>query len=144
MKLETLAIACLALVTVTGCDVAGEGIGPEGGVVVSDDGRLTLDIPEGALDEPVEITIEEVDDLPENALGPAYRVGPVGTLFNGPVQVVYNYGARGMAVDPSNVVLVVERGSEWVVMPDRKVFAEEGLVSASALYLSTFCVAERE
>jgi len=144
MKLETLAIAFLAIATFTGCDVAGEGIGPEGGVVVSDDGRLTLDIPEGALDEPVEITIEEVDDLPENALGPAYRVAPVGTAFNAPVQVVYNYGARGMEVDPSDVVLVVERGTEWVVMPDRKVFAEEGLVSASALYLSTFCAAERE
>ena len=77
--------------------------------------------------------------------GPIRRVPqPVGIVFNSPVQVVYNYGARGMDVDPSNVVLVVERGPEWVVMPDRQVFAEEGLVSASALYLSTFCAAERE
>jgi len=144
MKLHTLAFACLALVTLVGCDSVGEGIGPEGGVVVSDDGRITLDIPEGALDEAVEITIEEVDDLPEDALGPAYRVLPVGTVFNGPVQVVYNYGARGMDVDPSDVVLVVDRGDEWSVMPDRHVYAEEGLVSASALYLSTFCVIERE
>ena len=143
MKLAKLATTCLALVTLAACDAAGEGIGPEGGVVVSDDGRLTLDIPEGALGDPVEITIEEVDDLPEDALGPAYRVEPVGTVFEGPVQVVYNFGARGMEVDSSDVALVVERGSEWTVMPDRRVYGEEGLVSASALYLSTFCVVER-
>jgi hypothetical protein len=144
MKLAKLATAYVALLTLTGCDAVGEGIGPEGGVVESDDGRLTLDIPEGALDEPVEITIEEVDDLPEGALGPAYRVEPVGTVFEGPVQVVYNYGARGMDVDPSDVALVVDRGAQWAVMPDRRVYAEAGLVSASALYLSTFCVVEHE
>lgn len=143
MKLSMLATAVLALATVTGCDPADAGIGPEGGEVASADGRLVVDIPEGALDEHVEITIEEVDDLPDDALGPAYRVYPVGTVFNGPVHVLYNYGARGMEVDPNDVLLVVEREHEWSVMPDRRVFAEEGLVSASALYLSTFCVVER-
>ena len=143
MKLATLATAVLAWVTVTGCDAAGDGIGPEGGQVVSDDGRLTIDIPEGALEEPVEITIEEADDLPEGALGPAYRVLPVGTVFEAPVHVLYNYGARGMEVDPDDVELVVEREHEWAVLPDRHVYAEEGIVAASALYLSTFCVVER-
>lgn len=146
MKLEILT-ACFATMTLAGplagCDAAGDGIGPEGGIVESADGRLSIDIPEGALDETVDITIEEVDDLPEDALGPAYRVMPVGTVFNGPVFVVYNYGARGMEVEPDDIVLVVERDGEWSRMPDRHVYAEEGLVSASALYLSTFCVIEQ-
>lgn len=139
---HALTTALLALATVAGCDPVGEGaIGPEGGMVVSHDERLTIDIPEGALDEPVEITIEEVDSLPEGALGPAYRVLPVGTVFHRPVHVLYNYGARGMEVDP---MLVVEREHEWVPLPDRQVFSDEGIVTASALYLSTFCVVEAE
>jgi hypothetical protein len=142
MKLQPLAAACLALTTLAGCDAAGDGIGPEGGTVVSLDGRLTLDIPEGALEEPVEIAIEEVDDLPEDALGPAYRVEPVGTVFAAPVRVVYNYGARGMEVDPGDVFLVVEREHEWSKLPDRHVFGDDGIVSATALYLSTFGVIE--
>ena len=143
MKHEILT-ALLAISTlVAGCDSASGGIGPEGGVVESEDGRLSLDIPEGALDEPVDITIEEVDELPEDALGPAYRVMPVGTVFNGPVSVVYNYGARGMEVDADDVMMVALREEgEWARMPDRHVYADEGLVSASALYLSTFCVIE--
>jgi hypothetical protein len=143
MKRVTFATAILALVTASGCDTAGDGIGPEGGQVASADGRLVLDVPEGALDVPVEITIEEADDLPPDALGPAYRVVPVGTVFNGPVHVLYNYGARGMEVDPHHVRLVVEREHEWSVLPDRHVYPETGLVSASTLYLSTFCVVER-
>jgi hypothetical protein len=143
MKLATIATVCLALVGLTGCDSLGDdAIGPEGGVVESADGRLTVDIPEGALDETIEITVEETDDRPEGALGPAYRVLPVGTVFAVPVRVLYNYGAQGMEVADDDVVLVVERGDEWSELPDRHVFADEGIVSASALYLSTFCVVE--
>ena len=68
--LRSLVVAALACATLAGCDPMGEDVvGPEGGVVVSRDGRLTLDIPAGALDEAVEITIEEVEDLPEGAVG---------------------------------------------------------------------------
>lgn len=144
MNLHSIAIACVTLVLFTGCDSASEdAIGPEGGVVVSRDGRFTLDIPEGALDEAVDITIEEVEDLPEDALGPAYRVLPLGTVFNAPVHVLYAYEATGMDVDPDEISLVVERGHhDWSVLADRHVFEDEGIVSASALYLSTFCVIE--
>jgi hypothetical protein len=139
---HALTTALFALATVAGCDPLDEGaIGPEGGMVVSLDERVTIDIPEGALDEPIEITIEEVDGLPEGAIGPAYRVLPVGTVFNSPAHVLYNYGARGMEVDP---ILVVEREHEWAPLADRHVFFDEGVVSASALYLSTFCVIEAE
>lgn len=145
MNLETLAIACLSLATLTGCDPAGDDVvGPEGGVVVSADGRLTLDIPEGALTDEVEITIEQVDALPPHALGPSYRVLPVGTVFEAPVQVLYNFSAEGMDVDPRDVVLVVERDDGWRELADRHVWEDEDIVSASALYLSTFCAIERD
>lgn len=142
MKLQMIATACLALATLAGCDAVGDGIGPEGGVVTSRDGRITLDIPEGALEQPVEITIEEAEDLPEDALGPAYRVEPVGLVFDVPVHVVYNYGARGMEVEPADVFLVVEREHGWSKLPDRHVFADDGIISATTVYLSTFCVVE--
>ncbi len=129
--------------TLVGCDsVSEDAIGPEGGVVVSEDGRLTIDIPEGALDEPVEITIEEVDELPEGAIGPAYEVLPVGTVFQSPVHVLYNYGAAGADVDTDQIDFVIEREEGWTPLADRFVFEDDSIISASALYLSTFCVVE--
>src|SRR5690606_4796921 len=72
-----------------------ESIGPDGGEITSRDGRLTLIIPEGALDEPTEITIEalEVRDLGDefeelvDTLGEtmAYELGPDGLEFNEPI-----------------------------------------------------------
>lgn len=145
MKPSTLAATVLAVATLAGCDPVGDDVvGPEGGVVVSEDGRLTIEIPEGALTDAVEITVEMVDDEPGRALGPAYRVEPVGLVFEEPVQVLYHYGADGMQVDPADVALVVERTDGWSELADRHVFEDEAIVSASALYLSTFCVIERQ
>ncbi|MEM9461201.1 MAG: hypothetical protein AAGF11_43965 [Myxococcota bacterium] len=143
MSLRPLAAACLACATLAGCDPTGDDVvGPEGGVVVSRDGRLTLDIPAGALDEPVEILIEEAERLPDSALGPAYAVLPAGTVFNAPVHVIYDYDAAGMDVSPDDITLVVEHTDDWRELADRHVFASERIIAASALYLSTFCVIE--
>lgn len=144
MSFRSLAAACLACATLAGCDPMGDDVvGPEGGVVVSRDGRLTVDIPAGALDDAVEITIEEVDDLPQGALGPAYEVQPTGIVFNAPVHVLYNYGAQGMDVDTDTMALVVERTDDWRELADRHVFEDESIISASALYLSTFCIVDK-
>ena len=72
-------------------NVSTRTIGPEGGTVRSSDGKLTLDIPPGALDEDTEITIRKLN--PED-LGPefggfipdfAYQLEPEGLEFGAPV-----------------------------------------------------------
>src|SRR5689334_18354790 len=56
-KISMLAIACA-----TGCATqGGETVGTRGGTVISDDGRFSVEIRPGALEEDVDITIEEVD-----------------------------------------------------------------------------------
>lgn len=104
-----LAVSVFALVLAS-CDGDGDGGGAEsptptegvtatpaeeeGRTVTSDDGRLTLEIPPGALDEEVEITITAVtqDELPEElqilqGAGAGYRVEPDGLEFSEPVAV---------------------------------------------------------
>ncbi len=74
-------------------NVSTRTIGPEGGTIRSSDGRLTLDIPPGALSEETEITIRKVN--PED-LGPEfegfdpdliYELEPDGLQFMLPVNV---------------------------------------------------------
>ncbi len=73
----------------------GGGIGPEGGTVTSDDGRVTLTIPAGALGQSEEITIREVsadeviliDELLRPSLGRAYEMKPDGVTFAVPATV---------------------------------------------------------
>jgi hypothetical protein len=71
-------------------------IGPEGGTVVSDDGRLTLIFPEGALSGEERITIETLDPSGIQLLADgkppsfAYELGPGGLQFNEPVFALLN------------------------------------------------------
>jgi len=78
---------------VVGCDTeddapgllsATENIGPEGGWVSLDDGA-SIDIPSGALDEAVAITLSQTDDSPSSgyeALSRVYRFEPSGLTFD--------------------------------------------------------------
>lgn len=54
---------------------ASKSIGPDGGLIATDDDVLTIVIQPGALGEWVDIEIERSDDPPDS-FGPAYRVKP--------------------------------------------------------------------
>lgn len=59
-----------------GCPGSGKNsIGPDGGLVATDDDVLTIVIQPGALGEWIDIEIEQSNDPPES-FGPAYRVKP--------------------------------------------------------------------
>jgi len=136
------AFAALLLTTVaTGCDVwDADRIGPEGGVVVSDDGRMALEIPEGALDEAVEITIvaTEGDD---DALAPVYVIEPMGLTFKYPTELVFDYDEESLGdSDPEALELVTLRELGWDYLPDRKLHADDQTISVSLMSLSAVTV----
>ena len=57
----SLATVVVVATLASGCDYdTGTEVGPRGGVVMSDDGRVTLEIPAGALLDPVAISIEPI------------------------------------------------------------------------------------
>ncbi|MCH8993871.1 MAG: hypothetical protein IH959_02760 [Chloroflexi bacterium] len=113
--LPVAAIVAFAALAVS-CGGGGESgkavISVEGGVATSDDGKLTLDIPPGALDEEVELTISavSVDELPEalreaSGTGPAYRLEPDGLVFNEPVPVTLKLDRSEMDDVPEDGVV---------------------------------------
>lgn len=125
----------------SGCDTTGETLGPRGGTLVSDDGRFSVDIPEGALDSEVELSIEEVECALGDAIGSCYAVFPTGTTFLYPVEVAYELG--DMDVD-EDIAVVAEASDGWRVLPDRGVDLEDAVVYASAMYLSEYGLAKIE
>jgi hypothetical protein len=76
-----------------GAPAEGTIIGVEGGVVESDDGLLTLTIPEGALTKDTPISITAIDSGEWVLEGPtligSYRLEPDGTEFAIPAPFVY-------------------------------------------------------
>ncbi|MBL8946376.1 MAG: hypothetical protein JNK45_24635 [Myxococcales bacterium] len=141
---KMLFVAC---VLATGCDLAGETMGPRGGTVVSEDGRFSLEIAPGALDHDVEVTIATVacGAMDQTALGSCYEVGPRGTAFLFPARVTFELDADGVAgVTVDHLALSGRREHGWDLLADRAVDLEDGTVSASALYLSSFALVSVE
>jgi hypothetical protein len=122
----------------SGCDTTGETIGPRGGTLISEDGRFSVDIPEGALASEVELSIEEVDCELGEAIGSCYAVFPTGTTFLYPVEVAYELGDMDVNED---IAVVAEASDGWRVLPDRGVDLDDAVVYASAMYLSEYGLA---
>lgn len=90
---RVLRVLAMAVAATPACAPEPEGpavVGPEGGVVRSEDGRLTMAVPRGALTSDVQITIGRTDasgDL-------CYELGPGGLDFRVPVKVTYQAPVR--------------------------------------------------
>src|SRR5262249_7648582 len=130
----------------TGYDCAGnrcapsnvDSVGPEGGMVVSPDHRLTLSVPPNALSVRVHLTIELAEAWPDGALGPVFEVRPSGTTFASAVTLVYRYQAADIAPIPAaGIRLAVASGAVWSALPTT---VDVGMqtVTAQAMHLSTY------
>lgn len=143
MLLRT-AFAALVLASsfvATGCDLAaGDGIGRDGGVVVSDDGRLSIEIPAGALDHEVEISIDIVAG-PDGSASDLYVMQPMGLVFERPVVVSFDYDAETLGgAEADDLSLVAERDADWAYLGDQRVDADDQVLSARILSLSAVTV----
>jgi hypothetical protein len=72
-------------------------IGPDGGSITSDDGRITLTIPPGALDANVQFTIQPITNRAPGGVGEAYRLLPDGQTFAIPAQIAFKYDDQDLA-----------------------------------------------
>ncbi|MGE5344946.1 MAG: hypothetical protein ACM3JH_03235, partial [Acidithiobacillales bacterium] len=67
-------------------------IGPEGGSIRSDDGRLTLKIPAGTLATPTAFSITTGANGAPGGIGAGYKVSDPGVAFLHPLRMVFSYG----------------------------------------------------
>lgn len=150
-----------ALVAMTvlgaGCD-EGEGmetIGPRGGVITSPDGRVTLDIPEGALTDEVTLTIGEVDDAADGQFGYAYEIQPRVVLTK-PAELTFDLSPSGSAdgarawgladagMELADVTIVGAKAHGWEALADLMEDDASMTLSGSVLYTSTYAVVPRD
>lgn len=143
MRTARFAFAALVLASTvaTGCDLAaGDAIGREGGVVVSDDGRLALEIPAGALETRVEITIEAVPG-PDGSASDLYVMEPMGLVFERPVVVTFDYDGETLGdAEAEDLTLVAQREVDWAYLGDQRVDDEDQTLSAALMALSVVTV----
>ena len=93
-------------------------IGPAGGSIQSDDGRLTLRVPAGALPSSTSLSFvtDPANDAPQ-ATGPSYTLSPGGLAFSKPALLELRYGRNDLfGTSPGALGIAFKDGSTWYVV----------------------------
>jgi hypothetical protein len=141
----------VGLVLLTGCQEAdpplsedgSDGaalIGPDGGVVSSEDGVLTLTVRPDSLSDELEVRVAASEDPPD-VFGPAYRISPNPALALN-MTLTYRYPLPAQIENLAIAVILrddFERGQgRWYALPTSFLDEEDGWISASFAELAPF------
>ena len=101
-------------------------VGMDGGTVTAAGGAASVNIPAGALDKEITVTIVKVDaaavtqpPLTLKLAGDIYEFGPAGTQFNKPVKITLKYDPAklgGVSEDGLKVYYLDETANAWVAI----------------------------
>lgn len=84
-------------------------IGPAGGTIASDDGRIELIFPADAVTVNTNISIQPITNLGPNGAGKAYKCEPSGVQFIKPVQIIFHYtDSEARTCPPELMGLIVQ------------------------------------
>ncbi len=118
------------------------GIGSSGGEVKSSDGKTTVIIPEGALSEQTEITVDQALNPPSGNIGLAYEFGPSGTTFSQPVtiSIAYDEAFLPQGVNEANLRLGDVVSNQWEEVTDSSVDVVANVVTGTTTHFSIYGV----
>ena len=84
-------------------------IGPSGGKLISTDGTISLELPAGAVEAPVNFSIQPIENTLLESPGKAYRLLPEGVQFSKPVTITYTLSDQeAKALNPDILFLAYQ------------------------------------
>jgi hypothetical protein len=99
-------------------NLASKEIGPSGGKIISDDQRVELIFPQGALSANTKISIQPIVNSIPNGNGKAYQFEPSGIQFQKPVQVIFHYTDEEARICPPELKFMAlqDHNGKWEYM----------------------------
>ncbi len=89
-----------------------------GGTIISDDGRVELIFPAGALSAKKTISIQPIVNLIPNGNGKGYQFEPSGLHFIKPVEIIFHYTKEEEEVCPAQLkfMAIQDKNGKWEYM----------------------------
>lgn len=90
-------------------------IGLSGGTIISEDRKVELIFPEGALTENKIISIQPTINLAPNGAGKAYQFEPSGLQFKKPVKIIFHYTEEEAKECPADLMVLAlqDHSGKW-------------------------------
>lgn len=126
-------VVLLGLLVCPACAPTDGSLGPDGGVAQTPDGVVTLYVPEGALEEEIEVALVPVDHGPEGSIGPTVAIAPDRQPLARPATVLFD--TEGLDLGP-RPILVGRRGNLWLPLADRELDPDTGVLSGRLTYFT--------
>jgi hypothetical protein len=122
----------------TGAPRASATIGPQGGTLVSADGRLVLSVPAGALAAPAAVSVEPIGNHAHGGAGVAYRLAPHGVTFAKPVRLSFRYSDADIDGTVPQLLRVAfqDETGRWRMFRQPQVDAVAGTVTVETTHFS--------
>ncbi|HEU4743083.1 MAG TPA: hypothetical protein VFS50_15920 [Meiothermus sp.] len=95
-------------------------IGAAGGSLASMDGKITLEIPAGALSKDETVSIQEITNESPGKFGKAFRLGPEGVRFAKPVKLRFAFSEEDLRGTRLELVRIAYQTKEgyWTLLED--------------------------
>ena len=115
-------------------------LGPAGGRLASLDGRLTVDVPAGALASTTELGVVALNNAAHGGVGQSFRLTPDGQTFAQPVTLTFKPTAEEVAAAPLPFLDVGYQLADkrWVAFKTVTRDAAKGTVSAQTTHFTDF------
>jgi hypothetical protein len=113
-----------------------------GGSVTSADGRITLNIPAGALGTATTVSIQPITNTTPNGIGLGYRLQPEGTTFAMPVNLTFHLSATEALALDSTFIATQQADGLWYSQPDQQRDSSAQTVGVSTGHFSDWTVAQ--
>lgn len=113
-----------------------------GGSVTSADGRITLNIPAGALGTATTVSIQPITNTTPNGIGLGYRLQPEGTTFGVPVSLTFQLSAAEALALGSTFVTTQHADGMWYSQPNQQRDSSAHTVGVSTTHFSDWTLAE--
>ena len=113
-------------------------IGPAGGTVASEDQRIRVVIPAGALTSPQTISVQPVTNTCPSGTGQAFRLTPHGLTFAKPATIAFHYDeddVQGTAQEALRIAYQTDNGS-WKSPNRRSLDTNARMLSVQTTHFS--------
>jgi hypothetical protein len=114
-------------------------IGSSGGTVTSSDGKISMDIPAGAIDGSIVFSVKAATAWPSGAVGQVYEVEPSGTQFSKPATIALSYAGLNIdAATAAKLFVGTAVGASWQSLGTAVNDTRAQTVASTTTHLSVF------
>ncbi len=113
-------------------------IGPEGGSISMPDGRISVDVPAGAVIGNTQFSIQPITNMAINGIGSGYRLEPGHITFPIPLKLTFHFDDRDLAGTVAEALLLAfqDKDGSWHAESKTKLNEQEKTLTVATTHFS--------